>query len=295
MVKFLFRQTVKAQSCHANHLSKFAGGQNNIDILIAGRIHLRSLAFIFFGDTRHYRYYKHFLSRNPHLICIIGLCNRTKHLLWRFAGGNVIQQVRVVLLHKVNPARATGGNHRQRASIFHPVEQLIAFLHNGQVGRKVGVEYLIKTQTSERSNHLAGCNCASFHSKLFTDCNTNSRSGLNDDKFIRVVDGIPNSLGVVLFIQCADWANCHTLSAVDTRRFRERLFKGGSDFKIDRTTGEADGIGRLNRLTSLHTASATNTLGHIAYQRRIAHLLWYRLPDRVEDVAADIVLCCKFL
>ena len=137
------------------------------------------------------------------------------------------QQIRVGLFHKVDPSRAAGGDHREHAAILHAVEQLIALLHDGQVSSKVGVKNLVESKAAQGSYHLAGCNRAARHAKFLADGDTDRRSGLDDDKFIRVVDGVPNALGVVLLIQCADRTGRYALAAVNAWGLIQRFFKGG--------------------------------------------------------------------
>ena len=289
MVKLFLRQGIEAESCNADHLGKLAGGQHAVNILIAGCVHLRALALIFLGDAGHDRYDKHLVARNAHLVCVVGLGDCAEHLLRRLAGGDVRQQIRVGLFHKVDPSRAAGSDHREHAAILHAVEQLIALLHDGQVSSEVGVKNLVESKAAQGSYHLAGCNRAARHAKFLADGDTDRRSGLDDDKFIRVVDGVPNALGVVLLIQCADRTGRYALAAVNAWGLIQRFFKGSCNLKVGGAAGVADGVGGLYRLASLDAASAANAFDHIAHQRRVAHLFWNRLPNRVEDVAADII------
>ena len=295
MVKFFLWQEVKVQSSHTDHLCKLAGGQNNIDILIAGRIHFWTLTLIFLCDTRHDRNNKHLVTWNAHLISIVSFCDCTEHLLWGFAGRNMWKQIRIGLFHKVDPTWAARGNHWQSTAILHTVKQLVTFFHNGQVSREIGIEYFVKAQSAQSSNHLTGCNCAALHAKFFTDCYTNSWSGLNNNKFIFIVDCIPNTFGVIFFIQCTNWTYCNTLSAVYARRFAQWLLKCGCDLEIGGTSAVTDCIGCLNCLTSLYTTTAANTFCHIANQSWIAQFFWNRFPNWIKDIAADIIFCCQSL
>ena len=60
-----------------------------------------------------------------------------------------------MLFRIVDPARTTGSEHGQRAAVSDPIQQLRAFLHDDDVGGKVGIVHRVKAQTAQSCGHLA--------------------------------------------------------------------------------------------------------------------------------------------
>ena len=58
------------------------------------------------------------------------------------------EQIRIIILGKLDPAGGAGGDHGQHAAVFHPLDQLVGLFDNGHVGAEVGVEHLVKAQAA---------------------------------------------------------------------------------------------------------------------------------------------------
>ena len=63
--------------------------------------------FKFLCSTWHDADYNHFLFRNAHLLSIVRFCNGAKHLLRRFAAGQVFCHIWEIVLTVFDPARRT--------------------------------------------------------------------------------------------------------------------------------------------------------------------------------------------
>jgi len=73
-------------------------------------------------------------------------------VIWLCSDG---QNIRSVNFNPVYPARTAGGKQRQVSLLPEMSEKLAGFFHNGEVGRGVGVEYIIETQLSQCIEHSA--------------------------------------------------------------------------------------------------------------------------------------------
>ena len=150
----------------------------------------------FLGRTGHDRHGDDLGGINVFLLGVIGFGYGAEHLLWGFAGGHVIKQIRIKILTELDPARRTGGKLRQRGGGVTVTgltmglrastggldagNQLGALFHNGEVGAEVGIKHLIKTKHFERSHHLALDDGARRHAELLTNGDTGGRCGLHD-------------------------------------------------------------------------------------------------------------------
>mmetsp|Transcript_14609 Transcript_14609/g.39087 ORF Transcript_14609/g.39087 Transcript_14609/m.39087 type:complete len:203 (+) Transcript_14609:1207-1815(+) len=90
------------------------------------------------------------------------------------------QQLRVHFLHHVDPSWAAARKHRKRAAIFDPLEQLVRFLDNRQIGREVGVEDVVEAKHLERRNKLSRRRASWRESKGFRQRHAHGRRGLYD-------------------------------------------------------------------------------------------------------------------
>ena len=103
---------------------------------------------------------------------------------------------------------------RKFSTILYPFNKLSAFFHDGEVRREVHVEHLIKAQTLERSNHLAGDAGAYRYAELLAQTKAHSRSRLDDDvlcfvsdEYVPVVsDAVVVSAGEVCVVVCSSVA-----------------------------------------------------------------------------------------
>ena len=82
-----------------------------------------------------------------------------------------------------DPRRTAGGDHRQGSAVLQAVQKLGSFLHDRQIGREIGIEYLVKSQALE-SRHQTSC---ADNARLFAQClrqrNADGRSHLDNQFF----------------------------------------------------------------------------------------------------------------
>ncbi len=76
---------------------------------------------------------------------------------------------RIEMFHELNPARATGSHEGQGSVCLYPLDKLIRFLENGQVGGKVRIKDGGKTEHAQPRNHLTGSDSTAGQTKFFAD------------------------------------------------------------------------------------------------------------------------------
>ena len=143
-IELCFFQSVKIYTCLANHASQLARCNNYVYITITAGAHFFARSLCLFRGTGHYRYTDNFSRVNACAFRKVGFGNSAEHLLRRFGSRKMRQQLRIFQLNHIYPAGAAGGNHRQHAAILQTLQELMAFLHNSQVGGKVCIKNLIK-------------------------------------------------------------------------------------------------------------------------------------------------------
>ena len=146
-IKRGFRDVFHIEVLGTRHARQLSGGDDQIDIAaVTGRIHARQLALGLFCDARHDGDAVNFVRVHAEIVRQPGLADRAEHLLRRLSGGQTAGHFRELRLQKAHPARAARGKHRLVVQIacLQALEQLGAFLHDGQIGGKRGVEHIIR-------------------------------------------------------------------------------------------------------------------------------------------------------
>ena len=251
----------------AEHLAEFAGGDNVVNITDAVIGEFRTGGFVFLGLAGHDGNNNQILGIHADLFGIEALGDGAEHLLRRFAAGRNVEQIRIVVLDEVDPSGAAAGEDRQILAGFDAFDDLVAFFHDGQVSREVGVENFVKAQSAESGNHFTGDRHAGFKSEFLTDSNADGGSSLNDNGLLGIVDGVPDFLDVADTGDGTDGAGVDALSAEGTAGVSQRNHAGGTDLggKSAAVAGQsADG---LNFVTDGFAAAAHDTFRKIAHDR----------------------------
>ena len=174
------------------------------------------------------------------------------------------QQIAVVVLSVVDPARRAGSDHREFAAVLNTAQQLGAFFHNGQVSSKVGVINLVEAQTLQRGHHFTGNRSTDGHTELFAQRSTDSRSGLHHN-MLTSLESCVNLADLGLLHQSAGGANTDTLAALDAGRVQERAVLSRSNNGVETTILESKDthILTVGILAASNTATAQNALGSV--------------------------------
>ncbi len=139
-VKLAFRQVFEGKADVADQLDEFAGGQHSVHVAHSVAANFRTRRLEFLRGAGHDGDGKDILDRDARVLRVISLGNRAEHGHRGFRRGKVRQKLRIVLFDEIDPAGAAGSHHRHDAAVLDAVQQLRAFLHDGEVGAEVRVE-----------------------------------------------------------------------------------------------------------------------------------------------------------
>src|SRR5664280_1388421 len=118
-VKIFIREVCKVDARFADHLRRLASRQDTIDVferlfvleahlllpVMESRLHLRPFLLKFLGSAWHHGHDDDLPRIDPHLLSPVRFRHRTKHLLRRLAGRNVVQHLWEERLYEFDPAR----------------------------------------------------------------------------------------------------------------------------------------------------------------------------------------------
>ena len=269
IIRRFIRKRHEVDTCGLDHAGEFTGRENDIRILLAGRRH-RLVA----GDLELLRRAGHdggdvhLLAVDAVLLGPISLGESGEHLLRRLRGREVLGEVRRVLLHPVSPRGAAGGDERELAARREALDELRAFLHDGDVGGEVRIEHLVEAETAQRRLDLTGRKLAGLHAEIFAESDTHGRSDLNETDLLFVTESVPDLGGLVILVNRTDRAVSGALTALDAgrlgeldvgRRGHNRLFAAPDEFKRPHV---------LHLLAHFSAAAALDALVGIQNERR---------------------------
>ena len=223
------------------------------------------------------------LGLHADLLGVVALGDRAEHLLRALAGARDVQQVREVVLEEVDPARAARGEDRQARLLLrvgvglagplelevllHAADELVALLHDGEVGGEVGVEHLVEPEHAERGDELAGDRLARLEAELLADRDADRGRGLDDDRLLRVVDRGHDLLGVADAHDGPDGADVDALAAEGAGAVRERDHRGGADLGGEAAAVAGERADGLHLVADGLAAAAHDALAQVAHDR----------------------------
>ena len=267
-VKVLLRKSAKVNAGFLDHPGQFAGRDDHIHIGHAVMAEFGTLGLKLLGGTGHDRDHGDLLGVNALLLSIIALDHGTGHLVRRLAGGQVIDEVRIVGLAEFDPAGGTAGDHRQGSAGGDALDELVGLLHDGEVSTEIGIKDLVKAKTAHGSDHLAGYRGAHGQTEFLAEGGTDGRSRLDHHVGLRIGKELPDLGGIILLIESAHRAVDDTLAAVDTAHLIQfhlpRRFNGGLEATVDR----ADDTDVLDVGTDRYAATAKDALVVVADDAR---------------------------
>ena len=136
------------------------------------------------------------------------------------------------------------------------LEQFVALLDDGEIGRELGVEHAVKTEGAQARDHLAGDGVAGFEAELFADGGANGGSRLHDDELVGIRQRVPNLLGVVPLHDCAHRADGRTLAAIDAGHLRQGGVERRGDGRRESALAREQDADFLNFLANGDAAAA---------------------------------------
>ena len=264
IVKFLSGKTVKGDARFLDHKGELSGREGHIHIrnIIDGELGAPGLEF--FRRAGDHADHVEILGIDVVFLAVITLEDRSEHTLRRFAGGDVGQQFRIIVLHEPDPGRAAGGEHGERR-LVHPVggetlDELVCLLHDGEVRCDVHVEDLYVAQHADSLDHLALHVCSRRIAEALAQGRRDGRRREEDDLFAGIVDGFPDILCVVFGIQRADGTYDDTLAAAHALGGSQALIEGGAYTDIKAAADLADRADLLNGVAGSNAAQALDAL-----------------------------------
>ena len=199
-VEFLLGQVLGFNVIRAHHNVQLARRDAHVDIGVARVVfHRRQRAFALFRHARHDRDDEKALGVDTDLFGKVALRHRTEHLLGRLGRGEIVRQFGVLGLHKANPARAAGCEHRPGILLFvrKALDELAALLHDRKVGGKIGVEHIVEAQLAQRRDHALGRCKLAVEPELLGPCRAHRGRDLCHGDGIRIIDRVEDKARVV--------------------------------------------------------------------------------------------------
>ena len=179
-----------------------------------------------------------------------------------------------MMFKEIHPCRTTGSQDRQtnRFIPIHITRQAIQYLgtffHDGKVGGKVCIKYIIETQFAKSVHHLSRYQCPCRQPEFFSQSRTNGRSCLYNDYLIRIFQIQQQAVGMIAFCQCPYRTNSYTLSAISTFTVTHHLIESRSNRSIETTANSSQGTYCLYFIAYTLATAAEYTLIHIPHNGR---------------------------
>ena len=256
----------------ADHTHHLAHRQRNVNV---GRAvlahHARQRALGLLGRARHHGHHKQTLGLHAQHLGVIGLGDGAEHLLRRLGRGQAVDKLGVACLHKAHPARAAAREHGPAAAVAlalgglaQALEQLGALLHNGEVGREIGVEHVLKAHAAQRAGQALDGGFLARNAELLAPGATHGRRDLHQHDLVGIGDGIEHGLGIVALAQCTRRAMRDALAARDAIGLADRRAPAGAHGGMRGAVGQIPNAEPLHALAHLDAAHALDALVVVA-------------------------------
>ena len=271
-VERLLDERIDTHVARADHAHHLAHRQRNVNV---GRAvlahHARQRALGLLSRARHHGHHKQALGLHAQYLGVIGLGDGAEHLLRRLGRGQAVDKLGVTCLHKAHPARAAAREHRPTAAIAlalgglaQALEQLGALLHNGEVGRKIGVEHVLKAHAAQRAGKALNGSFLARNAELLAPGATHGRRDLHQHDLVGIGDGIEHGLGIVALAQRARRTMRDALAARDAIGLADRRTPAGAHSGMRGAVGQVPNAESLHALAHLDAAHALNALVVVA-------------------------------
>ena len=195
----------------------------------------------------------------------------------------------------LDPARAAGCDQRQSSAVLDSLKQFRAFFQDSQIGSRIRIEYLVKSQTQHSAYHLLCRSCTDRHTEFFANGSSYRRSRLNENDLLGICDGRPYLIDGALFCNSAYRTGNEALTAVYAGNFTDSHAKSRSDRRIEASVNRIDNTDFLNVLAGSYATSAGNTLLRISHERRGRKIHRQITSAAVKSDIGDIEFICESL
>ena len=195
-----------------------------------GSAHSAFLAVHGITDTTNRR-----SGSTPQNLGVISLGDSAKHLLRRLGRGQAVNKLRIARLHKAHPARAAAREHGPAAAVAltlgggaQALEQLGALLHNGEVGREISIEHVLKAHTAQCAGQALDGGLLARNAELLAPSATHGRRDLHQHDLVGISESVEHGLGVIALAQRACRAMRDALTARDAIGLADRRTPAGA-------------------------------------------------------------------
>ena len=232
-----------ARADHAHHL---AHRQRNVHVGRAALAHhARQRTLGLLGRARHHGHHEQTLGLHAQHLGVVGLGNSAEHLLRRLGRGQAVNKLRIARLHKAHPARAAAREHGPAAAVAlalggltQALEQLGALLHNGEVGREIGVEHVFKAHAAQRASQALDGSLLARNAELLAPSATHGRRDLHQHDPVGIGESVEHGLGVVTLAQRARRAMRDALTACGAIGLADRRTPAGAHGGVRGAVGQ---------------------------------------------------------
>ncbi len=155
------------------------------------------------------------------------------------------QILRIENLGETHPSRAAGGKHRQGAMTAYSFQQLMGFLHDGQVSGKICIQNMIKAEHLKPADKLFHTQLTIAVSKCFSYRQSYCRCYLGHHNFIGIRYRRQKFMDLLAFGNCPYRAGMYALTAHDAGAFKQILVNRRDHLGIKSAMGQPQCVNRL--------------------------------------------------
>ena len=177
-------------------------------------------------------------------------------------------------LDVANPARAAGGEHGELdvfaaglAGLLDALEQLGALFHDGEVGREIGIEYVVEAHHAQDTRQALDRRVLVREAQALAPGGAHCGRHLHKTDLIGVAQGVEDALGVVTGAQGAGRTMGDALAAQGAVGLGQLLAAGDVHHGVARAAREVPHTRRLDLLANLDAAQALDALVVVANER----------------------------
>jgi len=268
IVELLVRQSIEVDTSFSDHSAQLTGCECNINVIIIAVSLLFSCYLELLSSTRDNADYEQVLGIDAVLLAVVALEQCAEHLLRRLTARQMRQEIRIEVLTELYPTGAARCEHRQSALVLDPLDQLVSFFHDREVGSNVHVEDVNVAQSSDSSDHLALNVSTNRVAELFAQSSSDRRSGEEYDLLLGICDSVPNLLLAALLGKSANRAGYDTLTAAYASGRCQRHIECGTNVNVETSSYVADNGNALYILTSSNASHTLDALVVISYEER---------------------------
>ena len=266
IVRLGVRQVRKVDAGRLNHANQLVCGEHEIDQALAVLLQLGTLCLEFLGGAGH--------DGDGVDVLVFELLadDRAEHLHRAAGRRDLRHQIRMRMLHVLDPAGAAGGEHRQLRAGLDLFEELGRLFQDGEVGGKVRVIHHIDAETAQRGDELAGDRRVGGHPEFLGYAGADRRGVLHHDALALVVNHIPHLRDLAVDRDRARRAHGGALAAANAVGLRQHLAEARRDEGALAAVGEVNRADVLHLGAHAHAQTAQNALGRIARDARRRHV-----------------------